>query len=158
MGALNALREALALAHDNRQDQCGRTGGNVDDGTTGKVNGCDECFPTFTAKDPAGDAAFPLAQDATAPDHVGQREVDKGCPQATEYHPGTELHTAGECTGDNRGGNNGEGELEADIDDIGVAFRTFEVITIGIKDGILEPEELEGVGNDATPGLRAVAH
>ena len=73
----------------------------------------------------AGEIQYaPLRQNAAAPDHVDEGEVDEGEPTGQEEHVSLEGHPVSEGSGDQRRGDNGKHHLVGDVDhqrDAGVA-------------------------------------
>ncbi len=61
----------------------------------------------------------PVAEEAAAPNPMGDRRVDHDGPQAHEPHHRRELHAFGEGAGDQRRGDDGEGHLKAHEDRFG---------------------------------------
>ncbi|MNP22910.1 hypothetical protein D3C76_1156000 [compost metagenome] len=59
-------------------------------------------------------APVPHQRAITAPDHVRDRRIHQGEPDAHEHQHRGELHALGEGTDDQRRGNDGEGHLEGD--------------------------------------------
>ena len=77
----------------------------MDHGAACEVNRRNGGSAVGGAEDLRGNGSLGVGQDAAAPDHVGQREVDDGGPQAGKQEPHGELHTASQRAGDESGGN-----------------------------------------------------
>ncbi|MNI63954.1 hypothetical protein D3C73_1193680 [compost metagenome] len=93
-------REAFALAQYQAADQAGDTGVDVHHGAASEVE----------------HAPVPHQRAITAPDHVRDRRVNQGEPDAHEHQHCRELHAFGEGTHDQRRGDDGEGHLEGNED------------------------------------------
>ena len=90
--------ETFTLAEDQARDQTGHTGVDVHHGTASEVQ----------------HAPVTQQRTRTAPDHVGNRCVDQGEPDAHEDQHRGELHTLGEGADDERRSDDGKGHLEGD--------------------------------------------
>ncbi len=77
---------ASALPEHEGKDERGHAGVDVDDGTTGEVEGAELEEPAFGAEHPVGD-----------------RRVDEDRPSAEEHHVGAELEAVGGRPGEERG-------------------------------------------------------
>ena len=86
---------AEARAENERQHQGRIPGGHVHHQAAGKVDG-----------------AQGLADEAAAPDHVGEREVDEQQPAGDKGHERGVLHALGNGADDERRGDDGKGQLE----------------------------------------------
>ena len=113
------LAEAEALADDEGEDEPGHAGVDVDDGATGEVDRTTLATPSVTPNR-RGQAGLGTREEAAAPDHVGDREVGEGHPQAGEDEPGRELDAVGDGAADEGDGDDGEGQLEADERELGM--------------------------------------
>ena len=101
-GAMYVLPVADALADHQRADQAGDAGIDVNDRAAGEVERAEaEIRPWIGRK---------LGRPRT--NHVGDREVDEGDPQADEQHERRELDALGEGADDQRRRDAGEGHLE----------------------------------------------
>ncbi|MEI2643903.1 MAG: hypothetical protein V9G10_16760 [Candidatus Nanopelagicales bacterium] len=96
------LRPAEPLAQDQGQRQTGRTGVDVDRGSSGEVDGRSAAQRAQALEDPA----------AGAPHPVRDREVDQRGPDPAEQDPRAELHAVGHRTGDQGDGDRREHRLE----------------------------------------------
>ena len=105
----------------DREDEAGDTGVDVDRGAAGVVLGAD----------PAADERVVGA----AEDHVRHREVAQERPERHEDHPGGELHPVGDRAADQRDGDDREGHLEHHAD-------------VGVGGDAVEPEQVERVGEE----------
>ena len=97
------LGPAATTSKNDRHDECRCTCVDVDGRSTGEV-------------DDLGTTDVELADPATAPYPVGNREVDEGGPCCSEDDPRTELHAIGKCTGDEAHGQACEHRLEDHVD------------------------------------------
>ena len=153
------LAEADPLADDEGEHEPGDTGVDVHDGATGEVDRHDVGGAVGGPEDQAGQAGLVGREEATAPDHVGDREVGEGDPQAAEDEPGRELDAVGDGAADQGDGDDGEGQLEADegeLGDVAVAL-----VAEGVDDrvgGAAQTEVLERVGDDAGDVVAAERH
>lgn len=148
------LAEALPLAQQNGQHQGGHTGVDVHHGAAGEVDGCDVGRSLLIdPEDHCSDATFGAGEQAAAPNHVGQREVHQGHPDAAEHQPGAELHPLGHRTADQRDGDDGERQLEGHPDDGGHGAETAQhvgahpVDLAGLRQ-LRQTEQREGVVED----------
>ncbi|MNZ66102.1 hypothetical protein D3C78_843140 [compost metagenome] len=91
-------REALALAQHQAGHQAGDTGVDVHHGAAGEVE----------------HAPVPHQAAVAGPDHVRDRCIHQGEPDAHEDQHRGELHPLGEGTDDQRRGDDREGHLEGD--------------------------------------------
>ena len=94
------MRKAAALAEDERADERGGAGADVDDGAAGKVE-----HGQMTAERPIEVTTFP-------PDHVRERAVNERQPEHHEQHEGAEFHPLRKGTGDERRRDDGKHHLE----------------------------------------------
>ena len=153
------LGEPDALAEHQRQGQAGRTGVDVDRGSTGEVVG------TGTAEEQAaclvGDPAARLGGVAAEGEHpVGRREVDEGRPDDGEDGPGAELGAVGDGAGDQGHRDDREDDLERHEGRPGYAARCGgglggrDEAVDGVQDS-LEPEVGERVADRGRRPRRA---
>ena len=84
----------LSFAQDNGSHQGGGTGVYMDDGAAGKVKGAH------------------LAEPASAPNPVADREIDKCCPEHGKQGKGGKLHSFGIGAGYQGRGDDGEHQLK----------------------------------------------
>ncbi len=96
VGRQRFAAKAQALAQHIGAHQTGHTGVDVHNGAAGKVQ------------------RAVLAQQTTAPDHVGNRQVAQREPQHRKDHHGSKLDALGKGTDDQRHGDGGERGLERD--------------------------------------------
>jgi hypothetical protein len=113
---VRVLAEALAVADDQDQDEARDAGVDVDHGATGEVNDRRERL----AEPAAG------GEETAAPDHEGHRGVDERCPDRGEDHPGGELGTVGDRTGDQGHSDDGERGRVADLEQVSRFGETVE--------------------------------
>ncbi len=88
-------REAVALAEEDEHRQGGNTGGEVNDGAAGEIEGA-------LFEEPAVDHPHP----------VGKRIIDQGGPEQDEQAVGGELDPLGQGAGDQGHGDHGEHALD----------------------------------------------
>ncbi len=119
-----------------RDDECGDTGGDVDDGSSGEVD----------CADAAGGGPEPAAG---RPDPVGEWVVDDEGPEEGEEGVGAEFDAFGEGAGDEGGGDDGEHALEHDEDEFGDAGAVVD--EVGGDAG--EEEEVRVPADDVSAGL-----
>ena len=96
------LAEAETRSKDHAEHKGTPSGRHVDDGATREVDGFDAGIRVERAAHEAVDR----------PDHVGQREVDDEHPDQREKEHGGEFHALRGRAEDERGSDDGEGQLE----------------------------------------------
>jgi hypothetical protein len=139
------LAEPEPLADHQREHQAGDAGVDVHDRAARVVLGYDVGDSVGEAEQPGREAALAQSrEEATAPDHVCEREVGDRDPDRQEDQPGREPHPVGDRTTDQRSRDHRERELECDVH-------------IALRADALETERGERVGEEAGdvgPGVR----
>ena len=102
----------LALAETDRAHQAGNTGIDMHDGSAGEIEDLEHRI------------AIAVGHEAVrAPDPVRDRRVNKDRPQANEPQHRGELHPLGKSAGNQRRRDDGECQLEAEVDSFGNRYR-----------------------------------
>ena len=95
-------------------------------------------------------------EEAAAPDHVGDREVDEGHPQAAEDQPGRELRPVGDGAADQGDGDDAKVSWKRDEDELGDAAVALEPNGLTTAVGGAAAGRSAGTGSPMMPAMFSV--